>query len=273
MSGGSHNDRWCNLAALRKHVRDVREDAVRQRELCAEQRVRLESIWAQITGRDHHPLRPDQIPAPGGRGPTPAAAAVIAFAASAGGLAPLAHILSAFPDDLPAAVIVVLHAGPGSTLPDVLQPRCRLPVRFAESGATISDGAVYVARPLRHLIVNADRTLTVAEKGRVGFARPSADWLFETVAPTYEKGAIAVVLSGHQRDGARGVVRIRDAGGHVIVQEPDSCDANDMPNAAIRTGCAGGVLRPELIACAIVDRLQALDLRRARQDFDDPFAA
>lgn len=211
--------------------------------------------------------------APNRRGQSSAAAAVVAFAASAGGLAPLVRVLSALPDDLPAAVIVALHTGPGSALPDVLQPRCRLPVRFAESGVSICNGAVYVAQPLRHLIVNPDRTLTVADKGRVGFARPSADWLFDTLAPTYEDGAIAVVLSGYQRDGARGVVRIRDAGGHVIVQEPASCDADDMPNAVIRTGCARWVLPPELIASVIVDRLRTLDLDRARQNFNSPFAA
>jgi two-component system chemotaxis response regulator CheB len=147
-----------------------------------------------------------------------------------------------------------------------------LPVRFAETGMMMSSGHVYVARPLGHLIINADRTLTVAEPRR-GFAKPSADWLFDTLAPTYGDNVIAIVLSGYQRDGARGVVRIRDAGGLVIVQEPGSCDARDMPDAAIATGCARWVLPPELIASAILDRLQILDLERARRAFENPFAA
>jgi chemotaxis response regulator CheB len=69
------------------------------------------------------------------------------------------------------------------------------------------------------------------------------------------------------------VVRIRDAGGHVIVQDPGSCDARDMPDAPISTGCARWILPPEQIASAIVDHLKILDLDRARQTFDNPFAA
>src|SRR5262245_41902331 len=272
MYGSGHNAGWCKFASLRAQVRRVRAEATRQREFCAEQRTRLKLSRESLVLTSQS----DRIAA---CGPSPerieissAAPAVVAFVASAGGLLPLTRILGSLPADLPAAVIVSVHTGAGSALPTCLRSRCQLPVKFAETGMTISSGAVYVARPLKHLIINSDRTLTVAEPRR-GFAKPSADWLFETLAPTYGDGVIAIVLSGYQRDGARGVIRIRDAGGHVIVQEPGSCEARDMPDAVISTGCARWILPPELIASAIVDRLKILDLDRARRAFDNPFAA
>jgi two-component system, chemotaxis family, protein-glutamate methylesterase/glutaminase len=271
MYGSGHNAGWCKFASLREHVREIRAHATRQREFCAEQRTRLklsrESL-VQTESREAATGTPSIT-----RGEISSAApAVVAIVASAGGLTPLTRILSAFPADLPAAVIVSVHTSAGSALPACLRSRCRLPVNFAETGTTVSKGNVYVARPLKHLIINADRTLTVAEPRR-GFAKPSADWLFDTLAPTYGDGAIAIVLSGYQRDGARGVVRIRDAGGHVIVQEPGSCEARDMPDAAISTGCVRRVLPAELIAAAVIDHLKTLDLDSARRAFENPFAA
>jgi len=203
----------------------------------------------------------------------PAAPAIVAFAASAGGLMPLIAALEALPIGFRAAALVALHTGAGSTLPTVLQPRCRLPVKFAETGEVIRAGMVYVAPPLLHLVVNANRTFALVDRGRLQFARPSADWLFETIAASYMESAIAIVLSGYQRDGARGIARIRQAGGITIVQDPDTCEANDMPIAAVATGSVSWVLRPELIADAIMDRLQTLDLEQIEREFDDPFAA
>ena len=270
MYGSGHTAGWCKFASLRDRVRQVRADATRQREFCAEQRIRLRLSRQRLVATSEPQL---------GCGPvierseiTSGAPAVVALVASAGGLVPLIGILSALQPDLPAAVIVSVHTGAGSALPTCLRSRCQLPVNFAETGMMLSSGNVYVARPLKHLIMNADRTLTVAEPRR-GFTKPSADWLFDTLAPNYGDAVIAIVLSGYQRDGARGVVRIRDAGGYVIVQEPESCEARDMPEAAISTGCANWILPPKQIPSALVGRLKTLDLDRARRAFDNPFAA
>jgi two-component system chemotaxis response regulator CheB len=174
---------------------------------------------------------------------------------------------------LHAAVLVAVHTGEGSTLLSLLRMRCHLDVSLAETGGVIQRGIVYVAPPLLHLIVNANRTFTVIDKGRLQFARPSADWLFDTIAASYSEYATGIVLSGYRRDGARGITRIRETGGATIVQDPDTCEAKGMPNAAIGTGSVSLVLRPELIAHAIVDRVQAIDVDRNDRDFQNPFAA
>jgi len=200
------------------------------------------------------------------------APAIVGFALSAGGLAPLMLVLSRLPSAFQAAVVVAQHTASGSALPALLQARSGMRVKFAESGEPVLAGVVYVCPPGRHVVANADRTLAVVDRGRLHFARPSADWLFESMAASYGDASVAVILSGYQHDGARGVVSIQRAGGSVIVQEPGTCDAPDMPEAAIRTGCATRILHPELISCAIVDRVHLLELERLTREFEEPFS-
>ena len=269
MSGGGHSNDESKFAALVARLRKVRLEAVQQREIAAFQRGKVMAARSKFAATTQSATSRAVAAHPVGE----AATAIVAFAASAGGLGPLFVALEALPRDLQAGVIVLLHTGESSTLPTLLQMRCRLPVKFAENGEAILGGVVYVAPPQLHLIVNANRTFATTERGRLRFARPSADWLFDSIAASYSHSAIAVVLSGYQRDGARGVVRIRGAGGSTIAQHPETCVANDMPTAAIGTGSVSRILRPELIATAIIDWLQPLDLERMERDFENPFAA
>ena len=201
------------------------------------------------------------------------AGAVIGIAASAGSLKPLREILGALPREFPAAVLVAFHTGPRSMLPTVLAPHCRLPVKFAERTEIIRAGVVYTAPPLGHLVANADRTLSGICRPHVRFVRPSADWLFDTLAATYADAAIAIVLSGYRDDGARGAVRIRSCGGLVLAQRPDTCAVPEMPRATIRTGAAIATLPPDEMAPALMTYLTRLDLLQEQQKFRNPFAA
>jgi two-component system chemotaxis response regulator CheB len=76
----------------------------------------------------------------------------------------------------------------------------------------------------------------------VRFLRPSADLLFESLAQTYRKRAIAVVLTGAGKDGAAGVVAVKRMGGVVIAQDRGTSEFFGMPGAAIESGCADYVL-------------------------------
>jgi two-component system chemotaxis response regulator CheB len=274
MSASGHKEAGCNLAALRDHARILRAEAIRQRQLCLHLKVRLiaaaESRRTSMTDSRTPVAHPDAEP--NGWDGAAAAPAIVGFALSAGGLGPLMFVLSRLPSTFQAGVVVAQHTAKGSTLPVLLQSRSRLRVKFAESGEPVLPGVVYVCPPGRHVVANADRTLDVVEKERVHFARPSADWLFESMAASYGDASVAVILSGYQHDGARGVVSIQRAGGSVIVQEPETCEAQDMPEAAIRTGCATRILHPELISCAIVDRVHLLELERLTREFEEPFS-
>jgi len=169
---------------------------------------------------------------------------VIALASSAGGLKALTRILGSLPVDFPVPIVVVQHLDPRhrSLMAGILSRRTELTVKEAEEGDRLRPGAVFLAPPNRHLLVNPDRTLSLSQSELVHFVRPSADLLFESVAASHKDGVIAVVLTGSGSDGSMGVRAVKKMGGTVIAQDPDTCEFPGMPVASIQTGLVDFVL-------------------------------
>ncbi len=178
---------------------------------------------------------------------------VVAMAASAGGLTALSQILTALPADFPAAILVVQHLDPRhrSLMAEILSRRTPLKILEAKEADTLNPGTVYIAPPNRHLLVNADGSLSLSQSELVHFLRPSADLLFESVAAIYKDRAIAVVLTGTGSDGAMGVQAIKKMGGTVIAQDEKSSEFFGMPGAAIHTGDVDFILPLEEIPSAL----------------------
>ena len=158
---------------------------------------------------------------------------VIAVASSAGGLKALLRVLSPLPDDFEASIVVVQH----------LDPRHR---------SLMADLLVFTAPPNRHLLVNADGSLSLSQSELVHFLRPSADLLFESVAAGFRDRAIGVVLTGTGTDGSMGVRAIKKMGGTVIAQDEESSEFFGMPGSAIDTGIVDFILPLGEIAPALV---------------------
>jgi len=178
---------------------------------------------------------------------------IVALAASAGGLKALTEVLGGLPADFPAALVVVQHLDPRhrSLMAEILGRRCALAVRQACETDRIAPGSVFIAPPDRHLLVNADGTLSLTRTELVHFSRPSADLMFESVAAGYRERAIGVVLSGSGSDGAMGAKAIKKMGGTLIVQDPATAEFAGMPGAAHHTGLADFVLPLQEIAGAL----------------------
>jgi two-component system chemotaxis response regulator CheB len=189
----------------------------------------------------------------------PTAPDVVALVASVGGLPALAAILSHLPASFPAAVVVLQHLNPRrpSLLAKILCQHSGLPVHEARHGDRLRAGAVFVAPPDHHLLVDRDGVLSLTETERVHFVRPSADTLLESVARSFGRRAVAVVLTGSGSDGADGVRVIKQMGGTVIAQDRPTCRSFGMPGAAIRTGCVDSVLPLDEIAAALVHIVSA----------------
>ena len=179
---------------------------------------------------------------------------VVAMAASAGGLMALSEVLSFLPIDFPAGILIVQHLDPHrrSLLADILKRRTALTVKEAREGDLIQGGQVFIAPPDRHLLVNPGGTLSLSQSELVHFVRPSADLLFESVAASYRKRAIAVVLSGTGNDGAMGVQAIKKMEGTVIVQDQKTSEFFGMPGAAIKTGDVDFILPVEKISVILI---------------------
>jgi two-component system, chemotaxis family, protein-glutamate methylesterase/glutaminase len=198
------------------------------------------------TVESHSSNRPQSIPG--------AAFDIVAFAASAGGLTALSHVLAGLPESFPATLVVVQHLDPRhrSLMAEILSRRTPLRVKQAEEGEQVAPATVYIAPPNRHLLVNPDGTLSLTQSQLVHFLRPSADLLFESVAASYRERAIAVVLTGTGSDGAMGVQAIKKMGGTVIAQDEATAEFFGMPGAAIQSGSVDFVLPLDEIPAALM---------------------
>lgn len=186
---------------------------------------------------------------------------LIVMGASWGGMRALASVLEALPADFELPVVVAQHrprGGGDEMLEHVLGRSSKLPVIPAYDKEPLRAGAVFVAPPDYHLIVERGH-LALTTDEVVQFARPSIDVLFESAADAYGARAVGVLLTGVNEDGAAGLARIAVAGGYTIAQDPDTAERPEMPAAAVRRGAARKVLELERIG----PFLAALDPARA----------
>ncbi|MGH9945523.1 MAG: chemotaxis protein CheB [Pyrinomonadaceae bacterium] len=169
---------------------------------------------------------------------------IVCVGASAGGLAAVQTLLSGLAGDFALPVVIVQHRGRtgGEGLGGFLQRHCALPVSEPDDKDEIQSGHVYVAPRDYHLLVGRREGFALSTSAPVNFARPSIDLLFESAADAWGPGALGVVLTGANRDGALGLARIKERGGGAIVQEPASAQVREMPDAAI------ALARPDHVA-------------------------
>jgi two-component system chemotaxis response regulator CheB len=159
----------------------------------------------------------------------------VVIGASAGALEALSAILPKLPATFTLSVLVVVHIPPDrqSVLAELFRAKCRLPVQEAEDKEPIVAGTIYFAPPDYHLLIETNKCLALSSDEPELFSRPSIDVLFETAADAYGPGLIAIILTGANHDGAKGLRAVIDAGGTALVQVPEGAFAAAMPEAAI----------------------------------------
>ena len=162
---------------------------------------------------------------------------------SAGGIKTLNIILEGLPRDYPIPIIIVMHrhAESDSALEKHFDDLLKLSVHQAGDKDPIKNGTVYFAPPNYHLMIEENHTFSLTIDSPVHYARPSIDILFETAAEFYGGELLGIILTGANSDGALGIKAVKHQGGFTIVQNPDSAEYPDMPNAAINT------IKPDLI--------------------------
>ena len=169
--------------------------------------------------------------------------------ASWGGMDALGRVLALLEEENQLALAVAQHRGPGadSTLLRYLAKRSSLPVVEVDDKEAIKPGHVYLAPPDYHLLID-EGNFALSTEGAVRFSRPSIDLLFESAADAYGDGVVAVVLTGANDDGCRGVLAVKGAGGLTIAQEPSTAERPEMPAGAIDSGAVDLVLPLDGIA-------------------------
>jgi len=159
----------------------------------------------------------------------------IVIGASAGGVEALLNILSPLREGFVLPIIVVLHLPEArrSQLAEVFARRVAMPVLEAIDKTRVEAGTLYFAGPGYHLSVEQDRSFSLSLEPRVHHSRPAIDFLFESAADAYGPALAAVLLTGANQDGARGLAQVKQHGGLTIVQDPDEAQIATMPQAAL----------------------------------------
>ncbi|UAW97220.1 chemotaxis protein CheB [Halopseudomonas nanhaiensis] len=165
---------------------------------------------------------------------SPARGAVI-IGASAGALEALSQLLPALPATFPLPIFVVVHVPPDkdSVLAEIFDAKCRLRAIEVEDKEPVEAGVIYFAAPNYHMLLEDRVTIVLSNDDAVLFSRPSIDVAMESAADVWGAELIGILLTGANRDGARGLQAISHAGGTVIVQEPEEAYARAMPDAAL----------------------------------------
>lgn len=183
---------------------------------------------------------------------------LVAIGASSGGPQALSKILSELPENLPAAVLVVQHIDPefSQGLAEWLATSSRLPVKLAEPGQRPQSGHVYVAGSKGHLVLTSSGRLNCTPDPE-GIYCPSIDQLFFSIARHSMAPCVGLLLTGMGADGAEGLLALKRAGHHTVVQDEASCAIFGMPRAAIRLDAAQKVVGLPDIPRAVVSQLGA----------------
>ncbi|MHC5542748.1 CheB methylesterase domain-containing protein, partial [Singulisphaera rosea] len=175
---------------------------------------------------------------------------IVAIGASTGGPAALQQLITALPRDFSVPVLIVQHITPGFTegLASWLNTSSGLNIRVAGHDEELLPHTVYIAPDDRHLGVSKKGTTLLSDAEPIAGFRPSATFLFDSVAASFGASTLAVILTGMGSDGLPGLRSVRQMGGHVIAQDEATCVIYGMPKSAIDAGVANQVLPIDLIA-------------------------
>ncbi len=156
---------------------------------------------------------------------------LVVIGSSAGGVEALSILVSTLPANFPSPIVLAQHLDPNrpSSLDTILQRRTNLAVEVVQSRSRLQAGKIYVVPSNRHVAINDSLVEVQSDHGKR--PRPSVDLLLSSAAHVYGERLIAVILTGSGSDGAAGAVEVKDAGGIVIVQNPQTARYPSMPMA------------------------------------------
>ncbi len=190
---------------------------------------------------------------------------IVGIGASAGGLDAVQKFFTHIPAETNIAFIVVQHLSSDfkSLMPELLAKHTDMKIFTVEDNMSIQPNCLYL-NPQNKNIGIKDNKFVLLTKAPKNYLNLPIDILFRMLGETCQEKSIAVVLSGTGSDGSRGIKTIKEFGGTVLIQDPESAQFDGMPNSAILTNMADFVLTPKKIAEKIVQithsRIQLNDI-------------
>ena len=189
-----------------------------------------------------------------------AATRVIVIGSSTGGPNTLQSIISSLPANLQAAILIVQHMPKEFTGPLALRldETCELPVKEAEDGDVIQEGAVFVARGGFHMIVESNMRIKLIDGPKRFGVKPAVNMTMVSASEVFGSNTIGVLLTGMGHDGAFGMKAIKKRGGSTIAQDSSSSVIYGMPKAAVDLRAVDKLLSTSKIPDTILEMVKKL---------------
>ncbi|MBI5784014.1 MAG: chemotaxis protein CheB [Rhodocyclales bacterium] len=188
---------------------------------------------------------------------------VVAIGASTGGTEAIRAVLGRLPADVPP-IVMVQHMPESFTgsFARRLDSLSDLEVIEAQGGEMLRPGRVYLAPGHSHMLIRhvaGGFRVDLSRGDPVNRHRPAVDVLFNSVAAEAAAGATGVILTGMGKDGARGLLAMRQAGAWTIGQDEATCVVYGMPREAVALGGVAEVVPLAEIAARLLAHLRRLD--------------
>src|SRR5689334_7057306 len=195
---------------------------------------------------------------------------LVVVGSSAGGVGALSTLVSTLNKNFPAPIVLAQHLDPQrpGQLGSILERRSNLPVVIVgeQSPTLLERGKSCVVPDNRHLKIRDGHVLLEGDHG--DRPKPSVDLLLSSAAESYGEHLVAVILTGSGSDGAAGAVDVKNSGGVVIIQNPETAPYPSMPLSLPPTA-VDHVVEMEQIGPLLFDILRGVNLPAAERA-DDP---
>jgi two-component system chemotaxis response regulator CheB len=202
------------------------------------------------------------------RSPLISSEKLIIIGASTGGTEAIREFLMQMPSDCPG-ILIAQHMPEGFTTSFAkrLDSLCKISVVESAGNERVLPGHAYIAPGHSHLLLvrsGANYMTRIEQSPPVNRHRPSVDVLFRSAAQAAGKNAVGVILTGMGKDGAAGMLEMREAGAHNFAQDEASCVVFGMPREAIAIGAAHEVGPLQALPRLVLDHLAAQGSRALR---------
>ncbi|WP_342084887.1 chemotaxis protein CheB [Dyadobacter sp. OTU695] len=192
---------------------------------------------------------------------------IVSIGASAGGIEEITSFFDQKPLD-GISYVVIQHLSPDfrTRMAELLARHMHLVIREAENGMLVETDHVYIIPNDKYMTILKGR-LYITGKGAGHHPHLTINKFFNSLAADQGEKAIGIILSGMGKDGAQGILSIRNAGGFTIARNPETTEFGSMPANAIATGAINFVTEPDLMPALIQDYV--LQNRKVLSDQND----
>ncbi len=174
---------------------------------------------------------------------------LIVVGGSAGSFAVISDILANIRPDFKTPIVMSLHRlkHVRSGLVEGLSLKSNIEVIEPCDKQKINYNKVYLAPANYHMFIELDSTIALSTEESFNHSRPSIDYTFMSAAYVYREKVLGILLTGANKDGAKGLKEISNSKGYTIIQDPATCDIDTMPKSALKLFKPNKIMTPTQI--------------------------